>query len=94
MIEQNPQWSVFEEPPIGTVISLEVDDSRTLGTTNTSGFFSSAATDYAEQEKYFPFDYKEQYEAQAAKYSFYSLVNFNELNGYTQDTPEAQTGNP
>lgn len=93
VIEQNPQWNVMIEPPIGTVLSLDVDDSRTLSTTNNSGFFSTATDEYL-QDIIFPFEYEEQYYSQAAKYSLYSLVNYNELNGYTQDTTQAATGNP
>ena len=94
VIEQNPQWNVMEEPPIGAVLSLNADQSRTLGTTNNSGFFSTAAADEYIQDLVFPFEYEEQFLDQAAKYSLYSLVNYNELNGYTQDTPEAASGNP
>jgi hypothetical protein len=94
VIEQNPQWNVMEEPPIGAVLSLNADQSRTLGTTNNSGFFSAAASDDYIEDLVFPFEYEQQFLDQAAKYSLYSLVNYNELNGYTQDTPEAASGNP
>jgi hypothetical protein len=93
VIEQNPQWSVIEEPPVGTVLSLNVDNSRTLSTTNNSGFFSTE-TDEFTQAAIFPFEFQEQYDSQIKKYSVYSLVNYDELNGYTQDTQQAATGRP
>lgn len=92
VIEQNPQWNVMEEPPTGAVLSLDVDTQRQLSTTNNANFFAETNNE-DEQELIFPFEYQEQYDAQAAKYSVYSLVRYNECNGYTQDTPEAATGN-
>ena len=92
VIEQNPQWNVITEPPVGTVLSLDVDTQRTNSGLNNSGFFTSS-TDTNIQESIFPFEYEEQYFAQAAKYNLYSIVNYNEVNGYTQDTPEAASGN-
>jgi hypothetical protein len=91
VIAQNPQWSVITEPPVGAVLSVEVDNSRTIGTTNNSGFFPETADLYV-QEIIFPFENQAQYDAQAAKYSLYSIVNYNEVNGYTQDTTQAATG--
>ena len=92
VIDQNPQWSALEKPPVGTVLSLDVNDSRTLAGTNNSLFFVDTQ-DAGTEDLIFPFDYKSQYDAQAAKYSLYGLVNYNELNGYTMDTQEALTGN-
>jgi len=92
VIEQNPQWSVIEEPPVGAVLSLEVDSARNISTTNNSGFFSLETDGFA-QEAIFPFEFQEQYDSQIKKYSIYSLINYNELNGYTQDTEQAATGN-
>lgn len=92
VIEQNPQWSVIEEPPVGAVLSLEVDSARNISTTNNSGFFSLETDEFA-QEAIFPFEFQEQYDSQIKKYSIYSLINYNELNGYTQDTEQAATGN-
>lgn len=93
VIEQNPQWNVTEEPPIGTVMILDVNESRLNATTNSSLFFLDVE-DESIQEAIFPFDYPQQYEAQAAKYSLYSLINYNELNGYTADTSVATVGYP
>jgi hypothetical protein len=91
VIEQNPQWGVLTEPPVGAVLLLDVNDSRLNTGLNVAGFFPDVP-DEGESETIFPFEYMEQYETQAAKYSLYSLLNYNELNGYTQDTPEAATG--
>jgi hypothetical protein len=93
VIEQNPQWKVTEEPPVGTVLILDVNDARLPASTNSSLFFVDTE-DESVQEAIFPFDYPQQYEAQAAKYSLYSLINYNELNGYTADTSVATTGKP
>lgn len=93
VIEQNPQWSVTEEPPIGTVMVLDVNENRLSATTNSSLFFMDTE-DESVQEAIFPFAYPDQYEAQAAKYSLYSLINYNELNGYTADTSVAVNGQP
>jgi hypothetical protein len=92
VIEQNPQWSVTEEPPVGTVMLLNVNDARVRTGINNSGFFVNTE-DAGVLEAIFPFDYVEEYEAQAMKYNVYALVNYNELNGYTMDTTEALTGN-
>jgi len=92
VIEQNPQWSVTEEPPVGAVMALTVNDQRVTSGMNNSGFFSDTQNNGI-QELIFPFDYRSQYDAQAAKYSLYALANYNEVNGYTMDTPEATTGN-
>jgi hypothetical protein len=91
VIEQNPQWKVTEEPPVGTVLILGVNDARLPASTNSSLFFVDTE-DESVQEAIFPFAYPQQYEAQAAKYSLYSLINYNELNGYTADTSVAATG--
>jgi hypothetical protein len=92
VIEQNPQWSVTEEPPVGAVLSLDVNSQRQLSSTNNSGFFVDTEN-AGILERIFPFESLAEYDAQASKYSLYSLVNYNEVNGYTQDTPEASTGN-
>jgi ABC-type Fe2+-enterobactin transport system substrate-binding protein len=93
VIDQNPQWSVTEEPPVGTVLSLSVNNQRALGAANNPTFFVDTDDAYT-QELIFPFGSTQEYEAQVAKYSLYSLLNYNELNGYTMDTTEAKTGNP
>jgi hypothetical protein len=92
VIEQNPQWSVTEEPPVGVVLSLDVNSQRVLSSTNNSDFFVNTEN-AGVLERIFPFDSLAEYDTQASKYSLYSLVNYNEVNGYTQDTPEALTGN-
>ena len=92
VIEQNPQWDVITEPPTGAVFVLDVEDSRQLSGTTNSGFFPQLPDAYV-QESIFPFNTITEYEDQAAKYSLYSLLNYNELNGYTQDTDQAATGN-
>ena len=92
VIEQNPQWQVTEEPPVGAVLLLNVNSERVRTSTNTPGFFVDT-TDAGVLETVFPFDSVAEYEAQATKYSVYSLVNYNELNGYTMDTEVALTGN-
>ena len=92
VIEQNPQWSVTEEPPVGVVLSLDVNSQRVLSSTNNSDFFVNTEN-AGVLERIFPFDSLAEYDAQASKYNLYSLVNYNEVNGYTQDTPEALTGN-
>lgn len=92
VIEQNPQWSVTEEPPVGVVLSLDVNSQRVLSSTNNDGFFVDTEN-AGVLERIFPFESLEEYEAQASKYNLYSLVNYNEVNGYTMDTPEALTGN-
>lgn len=92
VIEQNPQWSVTEEPPIGTVLVLNVNEARMRAATNNDGFFVNTEN-AGVLEQIFPFDNLEEYEAQAQKYNLYSLINYNEINGYTMDTPEALTGN-
>jgi hypothetical protein len=91
VIEQNPQWDVMTEPPMGAVLSLDVNDSRLNNSLSVSGFFPDVP-DEADRELIFPFEYRQQYESQAVKYSLYSLLNYDELNGYTQDTPQATTG--
>ena len=92
VIEQNPQWQVTEEPPVGAVLLLNVNSERVRTSTNNPGFFVDT-TDAGVLETVFPFDSVAEYEAQATKYSVYSLVNYNELNGYTMDTEVALTGN-
>jgi hypothetical protein len=92
VIEQNPQWSVMEEPPEGAVLSLDVTASRLRASTNNAGFFVNTEN-AGILEKIFPFVSLAAYEAQAEKYNLYGLINYNEVNGYTQDTVEALTGN-
>jgi hypothetical protein len=92
VIEQNPQWSVTEEPPVGVVLSLDVNSQRVLSSTNNDGFFVNTEN-AGVLERIFPFESLAEYEAQASKYNLYSLVNYNEVNGYTMDTPEARSGN-
>ena len=78
---------------MGTVLSLSVNNQRSPGFAGNPSFFVDTDDAYT-QELIFPFSSLQEYEAQAVKYSLYSLVNYNELNGYTMDTPEALTGNP
>lgn len=92
VIEQNRQWSVTEEPPVGSVMLLNVNDARVRSSLNNPGFFVNTE-DAGVLETIFPFDTVAEYEAQVVKYSVYSILNYNELNGYTMDTQEALTGN-
>jgi hypothetical protein len=92
VIEQNPQWSVTEEPPVGAVLVLNVNEARVKAATNNSGFFVETV-DAGVLEEIFPFDSVPAYEERAVKYNLYGLLNYNELNGYTMDTTEAVTGN-
>lgn len=91
VVEQNPQWNVLEEPPVGAVLQLSVNSQRSLSLTNTTGFFPDVQDAYT-QQFIFPFETPEEYQAQASKYSLYSLLNYDELNGWTQDTELAATG--
>jgi hypothetical protein len=91
VLEQNPQWNVITEPPTGAVLILNVDNTRTAGTTTNSGFFPQVQDGYIDQF-IFPFESQTDYDAQASKYNLYGILNYNECNGYTQDTPQAAGG--
>ena len=90
VLETNPDWDVLTLPPVGAVIKIEVEDSKP-GQTLVSGFFWEEVDNNIEAT-IFPFDSITQYESQVSKYTYYSLLNNNELNGYTMDTNEAVTG--
>ena len=92
VLEQNPEWNMTITPPVGTVIQLQTGGASP-GKLNMTSPFWDQPTEVQVQD-YFPFSDQAEYEAQIVKYSFYALVNNDQLNGYTADSEKAIRGLP
>lgn len=93
VLEQNPQWSVWELPPIGAQLRLD----STQGTTGTPGtltqgsFITGFPTGFSRDE-IFPYDTQEEYNTALYRYTLQGVIDREALNGMTFDSTQAITG--
>ena len=91
VLENNPQWSVTELPPLGAQLAIQSELSATSGGLQQSTFvFGLTAGD--ESDVIFPYDTTAEYRTAVDRYSVYSVLFQDQLNGYSADSDAAVTG--
>jgi hypothetical protein len=90
VLEQNPQWSVTELPPIGAqlLISGQNGSAGELSQGNFIFGFSSVST----YDEIFPYETEASYTEALDRYTLQGVVKRASLNGITLDSPQALTG--
>ena len=90
VLEQNPQWSVTELPPLGAqlVISGQNGTSGTLS----QGNFIVGAVNAATYDTIFPYETEASYTAALDRYTLQGVVERDSINGITLDSAQAFTG--
>jgi phage baseplate assembly protein gpV len=89
VLEENPQWSVTELPPIGAQLRLPSPQS-TNGVKQSSFLFNLPQGN--EADAIFPFATQAEYEKALSKYTVQGVVLRESVNGYSFDNLSAQTG--
>lgn len=89
VLEQNPQWTVTELPPIGAVlkVSAPTQTARLLGSPLSFGAPSALTTNAI-----YPFDTVDDYLSSLNQYSSASLKSVEKTNGLTMVSTPAITG--
>lgn len=90
VLENNPDWDVVTEPPIGAVIRYDapVPNSGLLGTNIT---FTPTSSEV--DQNFYPFDTMDNYILSLARYSPSTLLAVDRFNGWSSDCEQALTGN-
>jgi len=89
VLEQNPQWTVTELPPIGAVLEVTggLETGRLQGSPLSFGANSVGVTDAI-----FPFDTVDSYLSSLNKYSAAALKSVEKVNGLSMVSTPAITG--
>jgi hypothetical protein len=91
VLNSNPQWNVTELPPLGAQLGIETDVSATNGgLLQTSFIFGLTAGN--EEDEIYPYNTKTEYADAAERYTMYSVLFQDSLNGYSSDSIAAVTG--
>jgi len=92
VLEQNPQWSVTELPPVGA--QMVVNGSEAGGANG--GLVGTSLTPSQQGGGYsaaiFPFESPASYREAVDRYNLYGVVFRESLNGYSADSLSAVTG--
>jgi len=93
VLEQNPQWSVTELPPVGAqmLVSGAGAGRGNGGLTGTSLTPAIQGNDSAGSD-FFPFETPAAYREAVERYNLYGVVFRESLNGYSADSLSAATG--
>jgi hypothetical protein len=93
VLEQNPQWSVWELPPIGAQMRL-TSAPTTSGTPGglTQGSFITGESTGDASDAIFPYDTQKEYNTALYRYTLQGVLDRESLNGITFDSTQAITG--
>lgn len=93
VLEENPQWSVVELPPIGAQLRISSGQisSPTPGGLSQGSFIFGEATGEAATNIY-PYDTEEAYNSALYRYTLQGVIERETLNGITMDSTQALTG--
>jgi hypothetical protein len=91
VLNSNPQWNVTELPPLGAQLGIETGVNATNGgLLQTSFIFGLTAGN--EEDEIYPYNTKTEYADAAERYTMYSVLFQDSLNGYSSDSIAAVTG--
>jgi hypothetical protein len=93
VLDQNPQWSVWELPPEGAQLRLS-QIGNTSGTPGglTQGSFITGLPVGEFSDAIFPFETAEAYNESLYRYTLQGVVDRESINGITFDSTQAITG--
>lgn len=91
VLDSNPQWNVMELPPLGAQIEVQPTSTAGTGGLSQSSFvFGLTAGD--QEDVIFPYDTNAEYTAALDRYTMYSVLFLDSINGYSADSNAAITG--
>jgi hypothetical protein len=93
VLEQNPQWTVTELPPVGAQLQIDssyTDEGFSGGLTQGDFVFTENLED--DTEDYFPFYTEASYDEALDKYTLQGVVEREAINGINFDSVQAITG--
>lgn len=93
VLEQNPQWSVWELPPEGAQLRLSFNGNpaATPGTLSQGSFITGVPTgDFS--DAIFPYNTLAEYNQALYRYTLQGVLDRETLNGITFDSTQAITG--
>lgn len=90
VLEQNPQWTVTELPPIGAQLSISGQNGAAGGLSQ--GNFIFGAVNVATYDEIFPYETEVSYTAALDRYTVQGVVERDTINGITLDSAQATTG--
>ena len=93
VMEQNPQWNVWELPPEGAQIRLSAigNTGGTPGTLAQGSFITGQPTG-DQSDAIFPYDTRAEYDTALYRYTLQGVVDRETINGITFDSTQAVTG--
>jgi hypothetical protein len=90
VLEQNPQWSVTELPPIGAQLLISSQNGTAGGLSQGNFIFGlSSASTY---DQIFPYETEASYTEALNRYTLQGVVERDTINGITLDSTQAFTG--
>ena len=90
VLEQNPQWTVTELPPIGAQLLISGQNGSAGGLSQGNFIFGlSSASTY---DEIFPYETETSYTEALNRYTLQGVVKRSTLNGVTLDSSQAITG--
>jgi hypothetical protein len=90
VLEQNPQWTVTQLPPIGA--QLRITGSAGSAGGLSQGNFVFGLPVGSESDEIYPYDTREAYNAALNRYTLQGVVERQALNGISFDSTQAITG--
>ena len=90
VLEQNPQWTVTELPPIGAQLLISGQNGAAGGLSQ--GNFIFGAVNVATYDEIFPYETEASYTAALDRYTVQGVVERDTINGITLDSAQAITG--
>jgi hypothetical protein len=94
VLEENPQWTVTELPPVGAQIRVSPSPTSS-GTPGglTQGSFIFGLPTGEQSFTIFPYDTEKDYSTSLNRYTLQGVIDRESLNGITFDSLQAITGN-
>jgi hypothetical protein len=90
VLEQNPQWTVTELPPVGA--QLLISGQNGAAGTLSQGNFIFGAVNAATYDDIFPYETEVSYTDALDRYTLQGVVERDTINGITLDSAQAVTG--
>jgi hypothetical protein len=93
VLDQNPQWNVWEIPPEGAQLRLS-SIGNTGGTPGTlaQGSFITGQPTADQSDAIFPYDTLSEYTSALFRYNLQGVIDRESINGITFDSTQAITG--
>jgi hypothetical protein len=91
ILEDNPQWSVMQNPPVGASLRSRSAAVSSTGISQQSPVVSMGAD--GSSFVYYPFDSRQDYLQSLVRYSPASLMDVERLNGWSQNSTTSDSPN-